>query len=141
MTPGELLEEKLTRSVIGAFFDVYNNLGFGFLEHLYVSALERELIARGHRVAREVVVRIYYKGEELGVQRLDMIVDEKLVIETKATLELHKIAVPQLFNYLRATNLDVGLLLHFGPDPKFYRVVSPSARRRPVKSVVSGASE
>jgi len=62
----ELIEERLTYSVIGAFFDVYNTLGFGFLEHLYVMALERELLARGHRVAREVGVSISYKGEELG---------------------------------------------------------------------------
>lgn len=140
MIKEKLLEEKLTRSVIGAFFDVYNALGFGFLEHLYVLALERELVARGHRVAREVVVRVSYKGEELGIQRLDMIVDERLVIETKATLELHKVAVRQVYNYLRATNLDVGLLLHFGPEPKFYRVVCQSGQKRPTKSAPSGAS-
>ena len=58
----DLMEETLTRSVIGAFFEVYNNLGFGFLEHLYVMALERELMARGHRVARKVWVRVTYKG-------------------------------------------------------------------------------
>jgi GxxExxY protein len=54
MARGELLEETLTRSVIGAFYEVYNTLGFGFLEHLYVMALERELLVRGHRVARQV---------------------------------------------------------------------------------------
>jgi GxxExxY protein len=54
MARGELLEETLTRSVIGAFYELYNTLGFGFLEHLYVMALERELLVRGHRVARQV---------------------------------------------------------------------------------------
>jgi hypothetical protein len=73
MARHELFEEALTRSVIGAFFDVYNTLRFGFLEHIYAMALERELLARGHRVAREVGVWIMYKGTELGVQRLDMI--------------------------------------------------------------------
>ena len=57
-----LVEERLTRSVIGAFFEVYNTLGFGFLEHIYVMALERELVERGHRVAREVSVQVHYKG-------------------------------------------------------------------------------
>ena len=122
MRGNELIEEALTYSVIGAFFDVYNTLGFGFLEHLYVRALERELVVRGHAVAREVGVRVWYKGEELGNQRIDMIVDGKLIVETKATYELHKAAQRQVYNYLRATNLEVGLLLHFGPKPKFYRL-------------------
>ena len=119
-----LLEEKLTHSVIGAFYEVYNHLGFGFLEHLYVMALERELLQRGHVVGREVNISVTYKGEELGTQRLDMVVDNALIVELKSTAELHKAAPRQLYNYLRATNLEVGLLLHFGPEPKFYRVIS-----------------
>lgn len=79
MARGLLIEEALTRSVIGAFYEVYNTLGFGFLEHLYVMALERELLARGHQVARQVWVRVAYKGDELGIQRIDMIVDQKLI--------------------------------------------------------------
>lgn len=126
----ELIEEALTQSVIGAFFKVYNTLGFGFLEHVYVKALERELKARGHRVGREVCVRIYYEGEELTTQRLDMVVDEKLIVETKASEALHKSAPRQVYNYLKATTLEVGLLLHFGPEPVFYRLVSPEALNR-----------
>ena len=119
----ELIEEALSKSVIGAFFEVYNTLGYSFLEHLYVKALERELMARGHSVAREVGVRVMYKGEEIGFQRLDLVVDEKLVVETKATQDLHKSASRQLFNYLHATNLEIGLLLHFGPEARFYPVI------------------
>jgi GxxExxY protein len=119
-----LLEEALTRSAIGAFFDVYNALGFGFLEHVYILALEHELQARDHRVAREVAVRVLYKGHELTGQRLDMAVDERLVVETKSTHVLHASAPRQLHNYLRATRLPVGLLLHFGPEPKFYRLIN-----------------
>ena len=111
-----LIEEKLSRSVIGAFFEVYNTLGFGFLEHIYVMALERELRTRGHQVRREVGVCVMYKGEELAYQRLDMIVDDKLVVEIKSTYEPHKGANRQVYNYLRATNLEVGLLFHFGPN-------------------------
>lgn len=123
MAREKLLEEELTRSVIGAFFEVYNTLGFGFLEHLYVMALERELRTRGHAVAREVGIRVMYKGEHLGTQRLDMIVDDRVIVETKSTYQLHQAAQRQLYNYLRATNLEVGLLLHFGPEPRFYRQV------------------
>ncbi len=122
----DLLQEERTHSVIGAFYEVYNTLGFGFLEHFYTMALERELRARGHRVAREVCVRVYYKGEELGEQRLDMIVDEVLIVENKSTYKLHKSAPRQVLNYLKATRLEVGLLLHFGPDPSFYRLISPN---------------
>jgi GxxExxY protein len=137
---GELFEGELTRSVIGAFYEVFNNLGFGFLERFYVTALERELLERGHRVAREVTVNVLYKGQELGTQRLDLIVDEKLVLETKATSDLHKSATRQLYNYLRATNLELGLLLHFGPDPKFYRVICRNQPTNPEHPPSSGAS-
>jgi GxxExxY protein len=119
----ELIEEQLTRSIIGAFYRVYRTLGFGFLEHVYILALERELRARGHQVAREVSVDIMYDGEELCTQRLDMVVDDKVVVETKSTYVLHPAAQRQLYNYLRATRLEVGLLFHFGREPEFYRLM------------------
>lgn len=109
--------QALTHSIIGAFYEVYNTLGFGFLEHVYTKALERELLARGHRVARELSVRIYYKGEELATQRLDMIVDDVVVVESKSAKKLDRSAGRQLYNYLKATSLEVGLLFHFGPEP------------------------
>jgi GxxExxY protein len=123
MTKLPLLEERLTRSVLGAFFEVYNTLGFGFLEHVYAMALERELLDRGHRVGREVSVHVSYKKHVVAVQRVDMIVDERVVVETKSSIELPKAAQRQLFNYLRATRLEVGLLLHFGLEPRFHRVI------------------
>ena len=83
--PTGLIQEELTHSVIGAFFDVYNTLGYGFLEHVYGMALERKLLARGHAVGREVSVNIAYKGVTLTSQRLDFVVDERLVVETKST--------------------------------------------------------
>jgi GxxExxY protein len=128
MTRDWLIEERLTHSIIGAFYDVYNALGFGFLEHLYVTALERELLKREHDVAREVSVHVMYKGEELGTQRLDMIVAGKVVIEVKSTFELHRSAERQLYNYLRATNLELGFLFYFGPKPQFYRVMCRNTR-------------
>lgn len=121
---GGLLEEALTESVIGAFYDVYNTLGPGFLEHVYAAALERELIARGHRVAREYGVIVYYKGQELAWQRLDMVVDGKLVVEIKSTQRLPEAAPRQLYSYLKSTRFEVGLLLHFGPQARFFRIVS-----------------
>jgi GxxExxY protein len=144
MAIGELIEERLTYSVIGAFYEVYNTLGFGFLEHVYVLGLEHELVARGHNIGREVRVPVWYKGVELATQRVDMIVDERLVIETKATFELHRAATRQVYNYLRATRLEVGLLLHFGPEPKFYRILCRkefNRKRLSARSEPSSASE
>jgi GxxExxY protein len=131
MARGELFEERLTHSVIGAFFDVYNTLGFGFLEHVYVMALERELMEREHHVAREVAVPVFYRGHLLAEQRLDMIVDAKLVVEIKSTHELHRAANRQVYNYLRSTNLEIGLLLHFGPEARFYRMIHRNKKRNP----------
>ena len=130
----ELIHERLTQSVIGAFYEVYNALGFGFLEHVYSMALERELRSRGHRVGREVSVIVYYKGDELCRQRIDMIIDETLIVEIKSTFDLRHGARDQLYNYLRATRLDLGLLLHFGPKAKFHRVISAEGIRKSVRS-------
>jgi GxxExxY protein len=122
MSRHDLPHERLTHSVIGAFFEVYNILGAGYLEQLYVAALTRELRARGHLVECEVSVPVWYKGEVIGCQRLDLLVDRVVVVETKSTHELHPSAKRQVYNYLRGTGLGVGLLLHFGPEPRFYRM-------------------
>ncbi|MFN2601578.1 MAG: GxxExxY protein [Gemmatimonadaceae bacterium] len=119
----ELIEEEVTRSVIGAFFEVYNDVGFGFLEHTYSRAMAAELEARGHHVAREVSVEITYKGQSIGRQRLDLVVDKKVIVEVKANFQLHPSAIRQVYSYLRGSGLEVGLLLHFGPEAKFYRQI------------------
>ena len=85
---------------------------------------------RGHQVGREVSVPIYFRNVRLTEQRVDMIVDAKVVVECKATDKLPAFAERQLFNYLRATRIEVGMLLHFGPAPKFYRVIASRASLR-----------
>ena len=126
-----IIQEALTRSVIGVFYDVHRALGFGFREYMYALALERDLVAKGHRVDREVPVTVHYRGEPLARQTLDMIVDEKLVLEIKATERLYPDATTQLFSYLCATNLEVGLLLHFGREAKVHRVIYENRFKRP----------
>lgn len=125
-----LLEEDLTRSILRAFYDVHRELGFGFREYLYGLALERELLAKGHQVDREVAVMVYYRGEALSWQTLDMIVDQKVAIEVKATERLHPSARLQGFSYLCGTNLEVGLLMHFGREPNFHRVICENRVKR-----------
>lgn len=122
-----LLEEELTHSVIGAFFTVHRALGFGFLEHVYARALQHELRRRGHRVAREVAAIIRYDGVVIARQRVDMVVDDRLIVEIKSTERLSRGFARQLYNYLRATTYEVGLFLHFGRSADFYRVVCTNA--------------
>jgi GxxExxY protein len=125
-----LIEADVTESIIGAFYDVYNTLDFGFLEHVYAAALEFELLKRGHQVGREVPVKVFYKGTELASQRIDLLVDGKVVVEIKSTYELHKAAPRQVYSYLRATKIEVGLLLYFGPRPNFFRLLLTNDRKR-----------
>lgn len=115
---------ELTHSIIGGFYEVYNHLGYGLLETVYAPALRRELEARGLFVDREVWLDVLYKGESIARQRIDMIVNHCVIVEIKSTERVPPFARRQLINYLRATRLELGLLLHFGPDPKIYRLIN-----------------
>ena len=90
MTKTNLLERETTNAIIGAFFEVYNTLGFGFLENVYTLALKRELLARGRKVGREVMIPIYYKSEFLTYYRADLIVDDKVLVEVKLRRSSHR---------------------------------------------------
>ena len=129
MANDSLLEHRTTESIIGAFYHVYNRLGYGFLEQVYALALEKELRKRGHRVDREFGVTVFYEGEPLTTVRLDMVVDGKVVIENKSAAVLPAFAQRQVFNYLRASTLEVGLILHFGPVAQFHRLVRSKVLR------------
>lgn len=118
-----LLEGAITRSILDTFRDVHRALGFGYRERIYALAMERDLIAKGHRVDREVGVMVYYRGEPLARQTLDRIVDQKVVVENKAGERLHPAAHEQLFSDLTSTSMEVGMLLHFGRPSKFHRLI------------------
>jgi GxxExxY protein len=124
-----LIERELVHSIVNAFHTVYNYYDFGLTEPLYCGALEYELTDRGHTVAREVAVDVDYKDRHVGWQRIDLIVDNKIVVEVKATEALPKYAKRQLLCYLRVTTCQVGLVLHFGPEPKFYRLADFRPKR------------
>lgn len=131
MVPTQLAHAALTHDILTAFFESYNTLGYGFVESVYTVALERELRALSHSVAREYAVHVIYKGEPIAFQRVDMLVDDTIVVEIKAGAVVPPFAERQLLNYLRATNLEIGLLLHFGPKPWFKRVASFNRRLGP----------
>ena len=118
---------EFTHSIIGGFFEVYNELGYGLLESVYVAALEFELRTRGHFVEREVWADVFYKSQPVARQRLDMVVDRAVVLEVKASEQLPAFAKRQLLNYLAVTKLELGLVLHFGPEAKVHRLIN-SAR-------------
>jgi GxxExxY protein len=123
-----LVDEELTGQVIGAFYTVYNKLGYGFRESVYSRALTIELRRCGLRVDREVSFTVYYEGEVVGRYRIDHLVEGRLVLEIKAGKLLAPTDRDQLLNGLRASNHEVGLLFHFGPRPAFYRVVAENER-------------
>ena len=117
-----VLHGEITSSIIDSFFDVHAELGFGFREYLSARALERLLIEKGHKVDREVAVMVYSRGEPLAYERMDMVVDGTVIIETKAREPLDPDAQGQLFAGLAATNLEGGLVRHFGKKARFSRV-------------------
>jgi len=108
-----LLHGEITSSIIDSFFEVHGELGFGFREYIYARVLERLLIQKGHKVDREVAVMVYFRGELLAYERMDMVVDGKVIIENKTREPLDPDAQGQLFAGLAATNLEVGLVFHF----------------------------
>jgi GxxExxY protein len=116
-----LKHEDLTDKIIGAFYDVYNSLGPGFLEKVYENALYIELTKRGLIVEQQKPVKVYYGSHPVGEYYADLIVNNAVIIEVKAADGIIAAHEAQLYNYLKATEIEVGLLLNFGPSPEFRR--------------------
>jgi len=119
----KLLHHELTRSVIGGMHNVHTELGVGFAEPVSANALAVVLQNAGLRVEREVPFEVVFRGVVVGRYRADLIVDRKIVVETKALRRLDMAGTVQLRNYLRASGLSVGLLLNFGSTPEHKRVI------------------
>jgi GxxExxY protein len=105
----------LTQDIIGAAYEVYRELGYGFLEKVYAAALKKELEGRGREAVSEAQIEVHYKGESVGVYFADVLVDKRVICEVKAAQKLAPEHEAQLLNYLKATGIKVGLLLNFGP--------------------------
>ncbi|HWJ14084.1 MAG TPA: GxxExxY protein [Gemmatimonadaceae bacterium] len=119
----DFLHGEITASIIGCMQESHSELGFGYREHIYSLALEQLLVAKGHRVDRELAVMVYFRGQPLATQVLDMIVGGKVAVELKTGEALKEAATGQLFvGYLCATMLEVGLALHFGRTARAHRV-------------------
>lgn len=113
----------ITEQIIGAFYDVYNQLGFGFLEKVYENALAIELKERGHNVRQQFGILVRYRGQIVGEYFADLVIDEKVLVEVKSVRKLLDVHEAQLLNYLKATPYEVGLLLNFGREADVQRRV------------------
>jgi len=124
-----LLHENLTKDILKAFYDVYNKLGFGFLERVYENSLALLLRERGMRVQQQAPISVYFHGVAVGEYFADLLVDDLVIVELKAVEELRQEHLAQLRNYLRATDIEVGLLLNFGREAAFKRVFLTNDRK------------
>ncbi|HSY92879.1 MAG TPA: GxxExxY protein [Candidatus Binatus sp.] len=124
-----LKHRELTEKIIGAFYDVYNELGHGFLESVYEKALAIALAA-GMKVEQQVAVSVWFRGQQIGDFRADMLIDRNVLLELKAARTIEQAHEKQLLNYLRATDIEVGLLLNFGINPQFRRLVYENERKK-----------
>src|SRR5258705_6306234 len=120
---------EITRKIIGVFFDVFNELGHGFLESVYQKSLELALNASGISVRRKIEVPVWFRSNRVGDFEADMLVEGCVLLELKAVRCLDSSHEAQLLNYLRATDIEVGLLLNFGLKPEFKRLIFDNARK------------
>jgi GxxExxY protein len=121
--------EALTQQLIGLFYDVYNELGHGFLESVYQKSYTLALQQAGLRVEQQFPVKVSFRGLEVGEFRADLLVESLVVVELKALQALESAHERQLTNYLKATNVEVGLLFNFGPRAQFRRLIFDNERK------------
>jgi len=130
---------ELTEQIIGTFYDVYNELGYGFLESVYEAALVIALQQVGLRVERQVPVPVWFRQHRIGEFRADILVEEKVLIELNCARTLDPAHEAQLLHYLKATEIEIGLLVNFGERPQFRRLLFDNERKKirgnPCKSV------
>ena len=119
----KLLHEEITEKIIKSYFKVYNILGYGFLEKVYENALAIELRKNGLEVKCQYPISVLYESEIVGEYFADIIVNDIVVIELKAAKEISEGNECQLINYLKATNIELGLLMNFGKEAEYRRKI------------------
>ncbi|MFW5830901.1 MAG: GxxExxY protein [Prolixibacteraceae bacterium] len=125
----DLLHQELSKRIIHCFYNVYNALGFGFLEKVYENAMMIELYKNGLFAEKQLPVKVYYEEQIVGDYFADIIVQNSIILELKAAeclVEEHEF---QLINYLKATDIEIGLLLNFGKKPEFKRKIFTNDRK------------
>ena len=122
--------DPLTERIIRVFYEVYNELGFGFLESVYREAMRIALAEAGFRAETEVPVPVSFRGTLVGVFRADIIVDGKIIVELKTAESISKAHEAQVLHYLRASEMEVGLVMNFGPVARFRRIEMGNNRKK-----------
>ncbi len=139
----DLKFRDLTEEIIGIFYSVYNELGYGFLESVYEKSMMIALTEAGLRATRQSPIKVNFRGSEVGIFQADLLVEDLILIELKAASGLDNAHEAQLLNYLRATEIEVGLLMNFGERPQFKRLTFENTRKKfrgnPVRSASSAA--
>ncbi|MDP1676531.1 MAG: GxxExxY protein [Bacteroidota bacterium] len=130
----ELIHQNITDKIIKAFYNVYNELGFGFLEKVYQNALFLELTTMGLNCEKQKQIKVYYNEQVVGEYFADIIVNDCVILELKAAETIVEEHEYQLINYLKATEIEVGLLLNFGRKPQFRRKLFTNDKKK-IKSV------
>jgi len=118
-----MLQKDLTNKIIESFYQVYNTLGYGFLEKVYENSLVLELNKKGLKVESQKNIKVYYDGFEVGDYYADLLVEDLVIVELKAAENICEAHEAQLINYLKATDVEVGLILNFGKKPEFRRKI------------------
>lgn len=126
----DLKHKELTEKIIGVFYEVYNELGHGFLESVYQKSLILALTQAGLIVHSPVDIPVWFRGHQVGNFEGDVVVERCVLLELKAVRALDSSHQAQLLNYLRATRIEVGLLLNFGARPEFKRLAYDNSRKR-----------
>ena len=121
--------EELTEKIIKIFYRVYNRLGYGFLEKIYENAMMIEFKKEGILAVSQYAIKVFYEGEVIGEYYADILVDNKVIVEIKAAKRLVEENEAQLLNYLKATDIEVGLLLNFGTKPEVKRKAFDNLRK------------
>ena len=129
-----LLHQSITNAILKVYYEVYNELGSGFLEKVYQNAMYFELKSKGYNVEAQKPIKVYFKNQLVGEYYSDLIVENKVIVELKATELLMNVHIAQIINYLKATPIEVGLLLNFGEEPEFKRLIYTNDRKNNIKN-------
>lgn len=129
-----MIDEELTGLIIKAFYKVYNSLGYGFIESVYHNAMIIELVRSGLAVEVEKPIAVYYGANVIGTFEADLVVEQRVILELKAKESLHVAHEAQLLNYLRATEVELGLLLNFGKRAEFKRKYFSNGNKKRLRS-------
>jgi GxxExxY protein len=130
-----MLYDELSEEIINLFFEVYNELGYGFLEKVYKNALYFEIKDAGHKCETEKAIEVFYKYRNVGQYYADIVVDDKIILELKVAESISQAHEYQLINYLRATRYEVGYVLNFGKKPEFKRILLTNDRKLKLKLI------